>query len=89
MEFRGREPSDRPRRSARTPLDRQHHAPWPFDRLVEPQPAMREDVCTLIEEAGRRGYEVFVIVNNKAEGSSPLTVRALAERLVERAGTSA
>lgn len=61
----------------------------PFDRLVEPQPAMREDVCTLIEEAGRRGYEVFVIVNNKAEGSSPLTVRALAERLVERAGTSA
>jgi hypothetical protein len=46
---------------------------------------MREDVCALIEAAGKRGFETFIIVNNKAEGSSPLTVEGLAATLVERA----
>ena len=53
----------------------------PFDRIVQPQPKMRADVVRLIREAVERGFEVYVIVNNKAEGSSPLTVRALAELL--------
>lgn len=53
----------------------------PFDRLVEPQPAMRRDVVALARAAGERGVELFVLANNKAEGSSPLTVRALAELL--------
>jgi uncharacterized protein YecE (DUF72 family) len=51
----------------------------PFNRVVAPQPAMRADVVRLIEQALERGFEVYVVVNNKAEGSSPLTVRALAE----------
>ena len=42
---------------------------------------MRADVVRLIRAAVDRGFEVYVIVNNKAEGSSPLTVRALAELL--------
>ena len=56
----------------------------PFDRIVAPQPGMRDDVVRLVEETGRRGMEVFVIANNKAEGSSPRTVIALAERLTSR-----
>jgi uncharacterized protein YecE (DUF72 family) len=53
----------------------------PFDRLVEPDEAMRADVVTVVRRALSRGRRVFVLVNNKAEGSSPLTVMALARRL--------
>jgi hypothetical protein len=45
---------------------------------------MRDDVARLVEETARLGKVLFVIVNNKAEGSSPLTVRALAERVARR-----
>jgi len=55
----------------------------PFDRLVAPQPEMRQDVVSLVRAALQRDLECYVIVNNKAEGSSPLTVRALAELLVD------
>lgn len=55
----------------------------PFDRLVAPQPEMRADVVTLARATRDVGAELFVIVNNKVEGSSPRTVRALAERLVD------
>ncbi|MDQ3036978.1 MAG: DUF72 domain-containing protein, partial [Myxococcota bacterium] len=58
----------------------------PFDRLVTPDPAMRDDVSRLAREAAERGIELYVIVNNKVEGSSPWTVRALAERLAQEAG---
>jgi len=53
----------------------------PFDRLVAPQPDMRRDVVRLVRAALDRNMECYVLVNNKAEGSSPLTVRALAEAL--------
>lgn len=55
----------------------------PFDRLVAPQLDMRQDVARLVRAALERDMECYVIVNNKAEGSSPLTVRALAELLVD------
>ncbi len=54
----------------------------PFDRLVEPDETMRRDVVGIVRRGARRGRRVFVLVNNKAEGSSPLTIEALAERLV-------
>jgi uncharacterized protein YecE (DUF72 family) len=53
----------------------------PFDRIVEPNQKMRADVISLVRATMHRGKEVFVIVNNKVEGSSPLTIRALIERL--------
>lgn len=53
----------------------------PFDRLVEPDPAMRADVVTVVRRALTHGRRAFVLVNNKAEGSSPLTVTALARQL--------
>jgi uncharacterized protein YecE (DUF72 family) len=55
----------------------------PFDRLVDESPAMRADVIELARVTAALGKTLFVIVNNKAEGSSPLTVRALAERLAQ------
>ncbi len=54
----------------------------PFDRLVAPQAAMRHDVIRLVRAALDREMETYVLVNNKAEGSSPLTVQALAQQLV-------
>ena len=54
----------------------------PFDRIVMPQPEMRRDLVRLVKTALDRGMECYVLVNNKAEGSSPLTVQALAELLV-------
>ncbi|MGZ3419823.1 MAG: DUF72 domain-containing protein [Polyangiales bacterium] len=54
----------------------------PFDRLVDVQEEMRRHTVDLIARSVRAGREVFVVVNNKAEGSAPLTVRALAEALV-------
>ncbi|MEO0325776.1 MAG: hypothetical protein AAF447_22685 [Myxococcota bacterium] len=58
----------------------------PFDRLVAPQPRMRDDVVRLARACADAGSELYIIVNNKAEGSSPRTVRALAERLAEAFG---
>jgi len=53
----------------------------PFDALVDPRPGMHRDVQRLIEIALERDREIYVLVNNKAEGSSPLTIRAIAERI--------
>lgn len=53
----------------------------PFNRLVEPDDAMRAEVVELTTQALGRGRRVYVLVNNKAEGSSPLTVAALAARV--------
>ncbi len=55
----------------------------PFDRIVEAQPTMRADIVKLSEACALLGKTLLVIVNNKAEGSSPLTVRALAEAIVD------
>ncbi|MGB8330685.1 MAG: DUF72 domain-containing protein [Polyangiales bacterium] len=53
----------------------------PFDRLAAPQPAMRRELVRLVRAALDRDMECYVIVNNKAEGCSPLTIKALAEEL--------
>jgi len=51
----------------------------PFNRLQDVDPARRADTLSVIVEALGGGLETWVLVNNKAEGSSPLTIRALAE----------
>ena len=55
----------------------------PLDRLVEPDDAMRREVVSIAKRVVNRGRGVFVLVNNKAEGSSPLTVTALARQLAD------
>jgi len=54
----------------------------PFDKLVEPDEEMRRDVLDIVRRAVAASRQVFLLVNNKAEGSSPLTIEALAERFV-------
>lgn len=59
----------------------------PFDRISEPQPEMRDDVVDILRAAAEAGCDDgVVLVNNKAEGSAPLTVRALAERTARAFG---
>ena len=53
----------------------------PFDRLVAPDAEMRDEIVALTTRALKRGMTVYVLVNNKAEGSSPLTIEAIAERV--------
>jgi uncharacterized protein YecE (DUF72 family) len=53
----------------------------PFDRLVEPDDASRDALARLAQAALGAGLGVWIIVNNKAEGSSPRSVERLAERL--------
>ena len=50
----------------------------PFDRLAAPDPESRASVAELLRRAVRAGKEGLVIVNNKAEGSSPLSIVELA-----------
>ena len=54
----------------------------PFDRLIDPDIPTRGTLAHLIHVALKSGQPSFVIVNNKAEGSAPLTIEALAERYV-------
>ena len=61
--------------------EQQREAFRPFDRLRAPDPVMREQVVALTRRSIAAGGNVFVLVNNKAEGSSPLTVTELARLL--------
>lgn len=56
----------------------------PFDRLLDPNPALRDDVASLVRLCAATGRVAYVIVNNKAEGCSPLTVAALAAQIAGR-----
>lgn len=60
----------------------------PFDAIVEPDEGMRREVVELSDRALTRGRKVWVLVNNKAEGSSPLTIMELARQLAARRSAS-
>ena len=51
----------------------------PFDRLVDEDPVARAALAALAFETLGAGESVYVIANNKAEGSAPLTLTRLAE----------
>jgi uncharacterized protein YecE (DUF72 family) len=50
----------------------------PFDRLVEPDPVIRDEIAALAVAAARSGRAALVSINNKAEGSAPLSAFGLA-----------
>jgi len=56
----------------------------PYDRIAQEQPRMRQDTITLIDQALREGKSSYVLVNNRAEGCSPLTVQALMSAFNDR-----
>jgi uncharacterized protein YecE (DUF72 family) len=53
----------------------------PFDRIVDEDPDSLERITLAVFDALVAERQVFVVVNNKAEGSSPLSVIRLAQRL--------
>jgi len=53
----------------------------PFDRLVDEDPLTRELIARTVFDGLLGEREVIVIANNKAEGSAPLTLFRLAERI--------
>jgi uncharacterized protein YecE (DUF72 family) len=66
-----------------TRYEQQREAFRPFDRLQAPDPVMRRQVVEIARRAVGRGSDVFVLVNNKAEGNSPLTVMEIARMMAE------
>jgi len=57
----------------------------PFDRLCAPDAPTRAAVASLAARALAHAKEVLVVVNNKAEGSAPLSVFELARELAATA----
>ena len=57
----------------------------PFNRVSDRNDEMRNEVASLVRLAVEAGIPVSVLVNNKAEGCAPLTIRALAEMLADSA----
>ena len=55
----------------------------PFDRIAEVEEPMRREVVEILAHAIGAERDLYVIVNNKAEGSAPLTIRAIAERVAK------
>lgn len=53
----------------------------PFDRLVDEDPTSREAIARAVLDALVAERPAFVIANNKAEGSAPLTVFRLAHHI--------
>ncbi len=62
---------------------RGHYAP--FDRLLDPDPVTRGAIATASADALKSGREVLIIVNNKAEGSAPQGIVALARHIAREA----
>lgn len=52
----------------------------PFDRIVDPNPELRDQVLGLLRSSVALGRAAYVLVNNKAEGSAPLTIEQLASQ---------
>jgi uncharacterized protein YecE (DUF72 family) len=60
----------------------------PFDRLVDEDLPSRELIARTVLDTTLAERDVFVIANNKAEGSAPLTLFRLAERIANWDGAA-
>ena len=56
----------------------------PYDRIREVNPGLRSDLVQLIETAVDARIPAYLLVNNRAEGSAPHTIAAVAEMAVAR-----
>jgi uncharacterized protein YecE (DUF72 family) len=61
----------------------------PFDRLVDPDPDSRDVLARVIVATLAAGFHSYVTINNKAEGSAPLSVQELAKAVLARLGLAA
>ena len=55
---------------------------FPFNRLVEEDTASRAALARLARAAAASDRDVFITINNKAEGSAPVSVEKLAAAIV-------
>lgn len=53
-----------------------------FRELMDPDPTTRSELARVIRGTAGAGHDVVVTINNKAEGSAPLSVRALAQAIL-------
>jgi uncharacterized protein YecE (DUF72 family) len=53
-----------------------------FNEMLDPDLETRAELARIIRGTAGAGHEVFVTISNKAEGSAPLSVRALAQAIV-------
>jgi uncharacterized protein YecE (DUF72 family) len=61
----------------------QAKAQWaPFDRLQAPDPQTRDALARAVVATLAEGHRAFVTINNKAEGSAPLSVVELARAVL-------
>jgi uncharacterized protein YecE (DUF72 family) len=56
----------------------------PFDKLVDEDPATRDQLSRVIAGTLKGGQIALVTINNKAEGSAPLSVAKLAQAVLEK-----
>ncbi len=67
----------------------QAKAQWaPFDRLQGSDMPTREALAQAVVATLADGYRAFVTINNKAEGSAPLSVIELAKAILREAGAA-
>lgn len=55
----------------------------PYDRIQDRNPELRRDIARLIRQAQSLRIPAYILVNNRAEGSAPITIAAVAELLEE------
>jgi uncharacterized protein YecE (DUF72 family) len=53
----------------------------PYTKIVRALPDMRRDAIRVVRESLSRHHLAYVLVNNRAEGSAPLTIQAIADEL--------
>ena len=53
----------------------------PYNRIIQELPEMRADTIALVKQAVAEKRTAYVLVNNRFEGSAPLTVHALVDDL--------
>lgn len=53
----------------------------PYSKLMAPLPAMRSETVNVVRQAMQRQINAYVLVNNRSEGSAPLTIQGLVDQL--------
>jgi hypothetical protein len=53
----------------------------PYNRIVQELPDMRTDTIALVRQAVAQQRTAYILVNNRSEGSAPLTAQALVDEL--------
>jgi len=54
----------------------------PYDKIIERQPAVREDIVQLAEIAVKERKYAYLLINNRIEGSAPETIKELRKSLM-------